>query len=175
VIDFYVQKNANTIKEYLAKDNFVPRGYENGDNFGLYCEQYEIVRALAHNEIEISGDKILIPQNAKVVQIEYFYATKLREEILKIISDNGFDLGHRRIIIKKYESKWGSCSPKSLSFNLKLALVPRDVVEYVVVHEFSHIAEPNHSRSFWRLVGSYMSDFKRHRKWLCDNGNKLLI
>jgi hypothetical protein len=175
VVDFYVQKNANTIKEYLAKDNFVPRSYENGDNFGLYGEQYEIVRTHSHSEIELCGDKILIGQNAKAIQVEYFYTTKLKEEISKIILDNGFNLGSRRIVIKQYDSKWGSCSPKSLNFNLKLALTPRDVVRYVVVHEFSHINEPNHSRSFWKLVEEKMDDYKTHRKWLRDNGNKLII
>lgn len=175
LIDFYVQKNARTIDEYLIKENFRSKKYENGDNFDLFGKRYEITRKQERNEIEVSDEKILIGQNAKAVHIEYFYATKLKKEILRVISSNGFDLGPRRIIIKQYESKWGSCSPKSLSFNLKLALAPLDVVKYVVVHEFSHIFEPNHSRSFWKRVESLMGDFKKHRRWLRDNGNKLLI
>lgn len=175
LIDFYVQKNARRINEYLAKENFKSKKYENGDSFDLLGEKYKVVRTKVCDEIAISGDKVLIPQNAKLLHIKYFYAKKLNEVISKIVFKLGLDLGSRRIIIKLYESKWGSCSPKSLSFNLKLVLAPLDVVKYVVVHEFSHIQQPNHSRLFWKHIESLMDDFKKHRKWLRDNGNGLTI
>jgi hypothetical protein len=92
-----------------------------------------------------------------------------------IISEDSLDLEGRKIVIKQYDSKWGSCSQKTLSFNLKLALAPRDVIKYVVVHEFAHIAHPNHSEGFWDFVASQMRGYKQHRKWLRINGNKLVI
>lgn len=175
VIDFYVQKNAVTIQEYLANDGFKPQKYEDGSSINICGDTLKIFRTDEVGEIKISGDKILIPTDTTIKHIEYFLSTKLRDQILKMILDNNLDIGSRRIVIKQYDSKWGSCSPKSLNFNLKLALAPRDVVKYVVIHEFSHIPQPNHSRSFWKLVEDQMSDYKLHRKWLRDNGNKLLI
>jgi predicted metal-dependent hydrolase len=175
LIDFYVQKNACAIGECLIKENFKLKEYKNGDSFDLFGKKYGIIRKCVNGEIKTFENKILIPQNAKVMHIEYFYFVKLKEEILRIISNNNFDIGSRRIVIKQYESKWGSCSLKSLNFNLKLVLVPLDVIKYVVVHEFCHVFEPNHSRSFWKCVESFMSDYEKQRKWLIENGNKLVI
>ncbi len=175
VIDFYVQKNAVTIQEYLANDDFKPQKYEDGSSINICGDSLKIFRTDDVSEIETSVDKIFIPTDITKKHIEYFLSTRLREQIKKIILDNNFDIGPRRVVIKQYDSKWGSCSAKSLNFNLKLALAPRDVVKYVVIHEFSHILEPNHSKSFWKLVEDRMNDYKLHRKWLRDNGNKLLI
>jgi predicted metal-dependent hydrolase len=49
-------------------------------------------------------------------------------------------------------------------------MAPIDIVDYVVVHELSHLREHNHSRKFWDQVGAILSDFKTRRKWLKENG-----
>ncbi|HBD02393.1 MAG: hypothetical protein UX38_C0005G0029 [Microgenomates group bacterium GW2011_GWC1_46_16] len=51
---------------------------------------------------------------------------------------------------------WGSCSPKHvLSFNLQLAFTSRKIVEYVVVHELSHLKWRGHGQRFWALVTAH--------------------
>jgi len=74
-------------------------------------------------------------------------------------------LRHGRIAIKDMRSNWGSCSEKgNLNFNYKLALVPRHLAEYVVVHELCHLAHFDHSPAFWALVEGLMPDAKARRK-----------
>lgn len=69
-----------------------------------------------------------------------------------------------------YLSKWGSCSPEDdLTFNIKLAMCPLQVIEYVVIHELCHIRVKNHSSRFWSEVESLMKDYKINRKWLRDH------
>ena len=62
-------------------------------------------------------------------------------------------------------SRWGSCTPKKnrLTFNYNLALVPKECSEYVVVHEFSHFFEGNHSERFYAVVARVMPDYKERR------------
>ena len=82
---------------------------------------------------------------------------------------------YNQISIRSQKTRWGSCSSKgNLSFNCLLALVPPEVLDYVVVHELCHRKELNHSRAFWTLVENVMPDYKLHRKWLSDNGNQLI-
>lgn len=77
----------------------------------------------------------------------------------------GFRFG--RVAIKDLRRNWGSCSELgNLNFNYKLAFLPADLAEYVVVHELCHLAEFNHSRKFWDLVGRSLPDAARRRREL---------
>ena len=80
-----------------------------------------------------------------------------------------------RITIRNQKSKWGSCSSQgNLNFNCLLMLCPPEVLDYVVVHELCHRKEMNHSPRFWAEVEKVDPDYKAHRKWLKDEGSKLI-
>ena len=67
-------------------------------------------------------------------------------------------------------TRWGSCSGKNaLSFSFRLLYAPKEVVQYVVVHELSHIRHKNHSKRFWAEVERYMPDYAQRRKWLKEH------
>ena len=78
-----------------------------------------------------------------------------------------------RITIRNQKTRWGSCSSVgNLNYNWKLVLMPPGVLDYVVVHELAHRREMNHSAAFWKVVATWMPDYKKYRKWLRDNGNQ---
>jgi len=75
-----------------------------------------------------------------------------------------YGLEFNRIAIKDTTSLWGSCSRRgNLNFSFKLLFLPRDVAEYVIVHEVCHLAQPNHGEQFWQLVESRLSAYRRLR------------
>jgi predicted metal-dependent hydrolase len=72
-----------------------------------------------------------------------------------------------KVQINSATTRWGSCSGrKTLSFSWKLIQLPLDVVDYVVVHELSHLQEMNHSPAFWAVVRAIMPDYLLRRKKL---------
>ena len=78
-----------------------------------------------------------------------------------------------RISIREQKTSGGSCSSVgNLNYNWKLVLMPPGVLDYVVVHELAHRREMNHSAAFWKVVATWMPDYKKYRKWLRDNGNQ---
>jgi predicted metal-dependent hydrolase len=78
-----------------------------------------------------------------------------------------YNLEYKRIAIKNQKTKWGSCSnAKNLNFNYKIVLLPKDLQDYLVVHELCHLKEFNHSKSFWDLVGEKISNYKKLSKSL---------
>lgn len=80
-----------------------------------------------------------------------------------------------RISIRKQKTRWGSCSAKgNLNFNCLLMLAPPEVIDSVVVHELCHIKEMNHSKKFYDEVIKAFPSYKEQRKWLKENGAKLL-
>lgn len=73
----------------------------------------------------------------------------------------------RKIFIKNTKSRWGSCSKLgNLNFHYRVAMLPLDLVDYVVVHELCHLKEFNHSKRFWALVAERVPEHKALRKQL---------
>lgn len=66
------------------------------------------------------------------------------------------DLGTRR---------WGTCDGRTrvVTFHWELMLQRREAVDYVVLHELTHLHEPHHQRAFWRRVEAVMPDWKERR------------
>lgn len=85
-------------------------------------------------------------------------------------------LPYGRVTIRAQKTLWGSCSAKgNLNFNCLLMLLPEPVMEYVIIHELCHIRELNHSDAFWKEVEKYCSDYKYLRRFLKENGEKLML
>ena len=65
--------------------------------------------------------------------------------------------------IRDMKSRWGSCTPakNSITLNRKLIHYPFEFIEYVVLHEFVHFIQPNHSKAFYNIIENYMPDYKK--------------
>lgn len=82
-----------------------------------------------------------------------------------------FGVEHPKIVLRTMVSRWGSCQKKSnlLVFNTALISAPICCIEYVVMHEFTHLLFPDHSKKFYRQLSTFMPDWER-RKFLLENG-----
>jgi predicted metal-dependent hydrolase len=79
-----------------------------------------------------------------------------------------------RITLRDTRTRWGSCTEGgNLNFSWRLVLTPDSVLDYVVAHEVAHLAEFNHSRRFWRIVGELCEAPDHARAWLRDHGGAL--
>jgi predicted metal-dependent hydrolase len=77
--------------------------------------------------------------------------------------------------IKSYTARWGSCRHDGLiQLNWKLIKTPPEVINYVIIHELSHLHNFNHSPAFWAQVAQHCPAYKRNREWLKENGRLLI-
>lgn len=67
--------------------------------------------------------------------------------------------------LQRMKTKWGSCNPKSRHIRLNTELVkkPKDLLEYVVVHEMLHLIAPTHSEQFVALLGKHYPAWREAR------------
>ncbi|MBK8549345.1 MAG: M48 family metallopeptidase [Saprospiraceae bacterium] len=78
----------------------------------------------------------------------------------------------KAVRMKYNKSNWGSCSrDKNLNFSVRLFLGPKELLDYVIVHELAHLLEMNHSPKFWKIVENIMPDYKKHEKLLKTNSH----
>ena len=95
------------------------------------------------------------------------------EKVARYAKEMGVTYG--RVTIRHQKTRWGSCSGLgNLNFNCLLLFAPDAVQDYVVIHELCHRKEMNHSDRFWCEVAKVMPDYKVHKKWLKENGRKIM-
>ena len=59
------------------------------------------------------------------------------------------------------KTRFGSCSSRgSICFSCFLMMYPTSAIDYVIVHELSHLKYLNHSPAFYRLLSLYLPDYK---------------
>ena len=92
---------------------------------------------------------------AEVPALIAAWAPRLRVEV------NGF-------YVQQMKTKWGSCNPVAgtIRLNTELAKKPRVCLEYIVVHEMSHLIEPTHGAKFVALMDRYMPPWRETRALL---------
>ena len=62
---------------------------------------------------------------------------------------------------RKMKRRWGSCSGRGVvTFNTMVMRLPEPLIDYIVVHELSHLHHMNHSRSFYREVARVLPDYQ---------------
>lgn len=75
-------------------------------------------------------------------------------------------VAYPEIRIRTMKSRWGSCMPQKgvLTFNTNLIAAPRECVDYVTAHEFTHFLHPDHSKAFYESLAEMIPDWKQLRK-----------
>lgn len=72
-----------------------------------------------------------------------------------------------RVRIRDHVGRWGSCSSKkSIQINRRCAALPVYLLDYVILHELSHLACMNHGREFWQILTDYLPDARERRSQL---------
>ena len=123
------------------------------------------------DEIRLADQNPLSPEDIRLLADQ-----ALRELPPRIAAYAGqMGVTYGRVTIRNQKTRWGSCSSKgNLNFNCLLMLTPRDVQDYVIVHELSHRKEMNHSPKFWAVVEEVLPDYKKRRNWLRENGSAII-
>lgn len=191
-----VQKKANWIDKKVKEvsymnSNTICREFVSGERL-LYLGKEYILEVRERNidmtEVIIEDD-ILVVYALQGLSAEV-QKQRIREALVKwyrncfdeIIKESiekysiQLEVSPCKVRIKDQKTIWGSCSGKgNINLNWKLVMSPIDIIDYVVIHELSHLKFMNHSKDFWNLVKSIMPNYSQSREWLKANGYKLTL
>lgn len=116
------------------------------------------------NEILLFGEWVAtIPLGAVKSALESYLHDRT-----KILAES-MGLHYSKLSVRASCTRFGSCAGDRLSFSLLLAFAPKEQIDYVIIHELSHITHKNHSARFWNLVAAHCPRWKILRKELKDN------
>jgi len=167
-----IQQNGKWIQDKLEdisklQKSLEVRSYDEQGKFLYLGKEYFL-----HELIDTNGLK----EEELKTNLKKFYIARCKKIIGQRIQIYQQQLGVKPKIVEfgEYKSQWGSCnSNKRIAFNYKLILAPIEAIDYVIVHELCHLIHMNHDRSFWRLVGSVLPDYKERQKFLAMNGRHM--
>ena len=98
---------------------------------------------------------------------------RLIDRLYDLAQEHGFTCNN--VSTREQRTRWGSCSHKNnISLNLKLVLLPKELIDYVMLHELVHTRIHNHSKRFWAELGRYTGNGKVMAKRLRMNDLRLL-
>lgn len=76
--------------------------------------------------------------------------------------------------VRDLGSRWGSCSPSGrLNLHWATLLLPVPLVDYVLVHELTHLHEPHHTPEFWQRLERAMPDYRERKRELAERGGRV--
>ncbi len=124
------------------------------------------------------GGLLLLPPDPgrAAIRAQTWLKLEARERLLAASDRYAAALGlrHAGITLRDTRSRWGSCAPGgAIMYSWRLVMAPSEVLDYVAAHEVAHLAEMNHSPSFWAVVTRLMPDYAPRRRWLKQKGSAL--
>jgi len=108
-----------------------------------------------------------ITKKSAVSQLHYRHNKEFARQIISSRVEyfaNECHFTYGRIAIRNSRRSWGSCSSLgNLNFHYRLAFLPKELLDYVVVHELCHLRHFNHSPAFWAEVAKILPTYQSLR------------
>lgn len=134
-------------------------------------QEYEIYVMPTNREVEIYNHTIMIPSEKKLQSF-------LKKQIKELFTEH-YDYWYQqfeepihkpKLKFRKMKTRWGVCNRRDDSITLNTRLLEYDTkyLDYVIIHELSHLVHFDHSKAFWEVVSKYCPDYQILRKEMRD-------
>lgn len=186
-ICLFLQKNKRwverTLKRLKSLEQTVPRRFEDGETFLFLGKTYplRLVNTPDSAALELKENQFCLSAAGKRLA-SFYFESWYREQAQIYFADRvqffseRFGFERRGIRLSNAKTRWGSCSSKrDLNFSWRLVMAPREVIDYVVVHELTHCEFFNHSPKFWNRVSKICPDYPSMKRWLREKGHLLTL
>ena len=168
-------------EKFRTQRRETPRQYISGETIYVWGKQYYLRVEFSNkgNSLVLGGDTatLTVRKESTAEQrekwIHEWYRAQLKEKIEQLMPkwEKITDLHPSSWQTKYMTTKWGTCNTKThkIWLNLQLAKKPVECLEYVILHELTHLRVKNHGPEFVAILDQYMPYWREVRKLLNDS------
>lgn len=158
-----LEKNYSSIVKMVEKEKVK---VANNSNFNYLGRSYDVIYT-EYCDISFGNGKVFLNKD---FDIDKWYKNQAKvlflEHLDKMYQKFSKKIPYPELKIRKMTTRWGVCNTKTKTITLNLELMKREekYLDYVIIHELSHLIHANHSTSFWSLVEENCPNYKEIKK-----------
>ncbi len=167
-------------KKMQSQERETPREYLERESHYVWGKRYLLTldeRDGAPN-VELSHRKLVLQvrpgssEERKRVVLEDWYRQQVKVAVPPLVAkwERLMGVTVNRFFVQRMKTKWGSCNHRvgNIRLNTELAKKPKELLEYVIVHEMAHLLEPTHNERFIAVLDKYFPSWREARAELND-------
>lgn len=168
----WIKRNRQQLRDAARQS---PREMVTGESHYVFGARYrlKVIEQPGRSKVALDGSRLILTAPAesttesRLRALQRWQRAELRARVEPLIAkwEPLFDRSVSYWSIRKMKTKWGSCNPDTghIWFNLELATKHPRSVEYLVVHEMTHLLERHHNDRFTALMDQFLADWRRRR------------
>lgn len=176
----WIKEQQTKLREQVRE---TPREYLDRESHYVWGQRHllSVVDIDGPPVVEVEHNRIVLSvrpgtdESQRAAIIEAWYREQLKAAVPPLIARWEPVLGVKvvRFFVQRMKTRWGSCTPSAgrIRLNTELAKKPRECLEYIVVHEMTHLLEPTHNSRFIGLMDRFMPRWQFYR----DELNRLPV
>lgn len=193
-IESLLQQRARWLLKHLSNPGrppLAPKAFVSGEEFLYVGQRYRLGVVSGSSslttKVTLVGDELKIhlresiPPGEKRAMLRQTLIKWYRQQAESLLTDRldkySEMLGAKatRVRLTELKTRWGYCRRDGLiAFSWRIVQAPLSVVDYIVVHELTHLRYPHHQRTFWEAVWATVPDYEAQKAWLRGHGAELM-
>lgn len=165
-------------RKFIEQERETPREYIERESHYLWGERLllQVTEKEAPPTVEVKQKKLYLtvrpdtPQEKREEILEEWYREQLKAAAEPLIAkwEQKMNLTLQKFFVRRMKTKWGSCNPnkQTIRLNTELAKKPRECLEYIIVHEMTHLFERTHNERFIQLIDDFLPGWRARREVL---------
>lgn len=171
----WIKKQQQKLQE---QERETPREYVERESHYVWGKRYllKILEVEDTPAVELKHNQMVLQvrpgtgEARRQALIEQWYRGLLRDALPAVIAiwEPLIGVTVERFFVRRMKTKWGSCNPQKgyIRLNTDLAKKPKECLEYIVVHEMTHLLEPTHNSHFIALMDQFLPKWRFYREEL---------
>lgn len=155
-----------------------PREYLDRESHYVWGKRYllKLVEKDAAPSVELKHNKMILQlrpaasHERKQEVLDAWYREQLKRTVPPLVTkwEKALGVKAENVFVQKMKTKWGSCNPGAgnVRLNTDLAKKPLQCLEYILVHELTHLVERHHNDRFTALMNAHMPQWRQYRELL---------